>query len=90
MQFEMEEPLKQKVLSLIGFKDSNEYCLLHKRNGDKCVVQIISVGMASISALDKKGKRLIFIMSEIEKVEAIDQIEVISDKKPKMKEEDIV
>ena len=90
MHFEMRESLKQKMLSLFRFKASSEYCLLHKRNGEKCVVQITSAGLASVAAFDEKGKRLIFIMSEIEKVEAIDQIEVISDKKAKMKEEDIV
>ena len=65
MHFEMRESLKQKMLSLFRFKGSSEYCLLHKRNGEKCVVQITSAGLASVAAFDEKGKRLVFIMDGI-------------------------
>ena len=70
-ELEPEKVYESKMFKLLEFSGKNEYCLLHKKSGDKATVKISSVGQVSVIGIDEKGEKSVIMMSEIEKVEPI-------------------
>ena len=69
---DQEKVYESKIFKMLEFSGKNEYCLLHKKCGDKFAVKISSVGQVSVICVDENGVKSVMMMSEIEKVEPID------------------
>ena len=87
---DQEKVYESKMFKLLEFSGKNEYCLLHKKSGEKSTVKVSSVGQVSVIGIDEQGEKSVIMMSEIEEVEPIDHAEDINevDILPHLKEGD--
>jgi hypothetical protein len=71
---DIEELFKQKMLSIFRLLGTNEYCRVYKKCGEQFTIEIKSVDETTVIAKDKKGEIVILMISDIEKIENIDQV----------------